>query len=66
MTNKKLLLGYGRRTALNLVYWLAKNNAPADAYDEVLRIVRQARDDLAAGLDPSDRLANVNGRIVEL
>lgn len=66
MPNDVMLMGYAQTAALRLVYNLARFDADAELYDEPLRILQQAKDDLAAGKDPLDRLENVDGRIYEL
>lgn len=66
MPNDIMLMGYAQTAALRLVYNLARFDADAGLYDEPLRILQQAKDDLAAGKDPLDRLENVDGRIYEL
>lgn len=66
MPNDAMLMGYAQAAALRLVYNLARFDADTELYDEPLRILQQAKDDLAAGKDPLDRLENVDGRIYEL
>lgn len=66
MLTDTMILGYTRNRTLNLIYTLANYGADAEAYDEILRLAQQARDDLDAGRDPADRLADINGQIVEL
>lgn len=66
MLTDTMILGYTRNRTLKLIYTLANYGADAEAYDEILRLAQQARDDLDAGRDPADRLADINGQIVEL
>lgn len=66
MPNDAMLMGYAQTAALRLVYNLARFDADAELYDEPLRILQQAKDDLAAGKDPLDRLADINGKIIEI
>lgn len=66
MLTDTMILGYTRNRTLKLIYTLANYGADAEAYDEILRLAQQARDDLDAGRDPADRLADIDGTIVEL
>ena len=66
MPTDTMLLDYVRNRTLNLVYTLSNYAAGPDVYDELLRIAQQAKDDVDSGIDPGDRLADINGQIVEL
>lgn len=59
-----MLFEWTRRTVLNVVYRLGKNDAQTEAYKEGLRIFQQALDDKEAGVNPADRMRCVSGRIV--
>ena len=66
MPTDTMLLDYVHNRTLKLIYGLANYGADAEVYDEMLRLAQQARDDLDAGREPADRLADINGRVVEL
>ena len=51
-TITRLVAGYAHRTALSLVYNLARLDAPAGLYEDAARILTRAAKDKAAGRDP--------------
>jgi len=59
-----VLRGFERHSALKLVYHLAQNGAEEEIYQEAARILQRAADDKAAGRDPGDRVAYVNGQYI--
>jgi hypothetical protein len=66
MPTDTMLLDYVHNRTLKLIYGLANYGADAEVYGELLRIAQQAKDDVDSGIDPGDRLADINGQIVEL
>lgn len=66
MPTDTMILNYVRSRALGLVYTLSGYDASAEAYEELLRIAQQAKDDLDAGQDPGDRVACINRQYIEL
>lgn len=66
MPTDTMILGYARNRTRDLIYTLSNYGADAEVYDEILRIARQAHDDLDNGIDPGDRYDRINGQIVEL
>lgn len=65
-TMNNMLYHFGQMMALRMVFHFSNANADGSVYDEPIRILQQAKDDIAAGRNPADRVKLVNGRVVEV
>lgn len=66
MQTDTLIMSYAHDRTLSMIYALSNYGADAEVYNEVLRIAQRAKEDIDAGVDPGERLENINGKIVEL